>query len=119
VSEQTTVPSFEELEETLEKFLEGLEPSKRLERIADLTHRLEFHRRFTELTPAEVEHMTNPLSLATRVQLDAAKDDAARERLIQAHARAFYFRECAWRAYLNGETKEKPFDSKRQKQKVA
>lgn len=104
-------PTLESTESQVETYLESLEPKERLEQIANLLHRLNFERRFAELTPEEVEHMTNPLSPATKAQLDAAKDDAARERLIQMHARAFYFRECAWAAYLNGETPDKPFTS--------
>ena len=84
-----------------------------------LLHRLQFERRWTSLSSAELVNMFDmTLSPAEHKRLKDAKNKVELDSIINEYARAKYFRKCAWEDYLNGVTSEKPFDSSRQ-EKVA
>lgn len=104
--------SLEKITELLLEFLDGLDKPERIEAIDTLIHRLNFERRVTTLTEKEAEHMMNEgLSPAQKEKLDEAKakgNQSKYDELINAYARATYFRRMAWVAYLN-DGGEKPF----------
>jgi len=90
--------------------LDGLTKNEKIELIEDALHRLNFEKRWTQLTDAQLIHMDNsPLSIEQLEKINNCKTDEAREVIINDHARAEYFRQCAWIDYLNGEINEPPF----------
>lgn len=100
-------------EAKLLEHLDSLDEEKRVDRIDELIHFLNYQRRYLLLTDEERAHACDEsLSPAMRDKLDKAKTEAEREKLIQMYARGNFFRKCAWADYLNGVTEEKPFDSK-------
>ncbi|MES2314967.1 MAG: hypothetical protein V4524_03495 [Patescibacteria group bacterium] len=112
MSEAQVTEEFQKIEGAMLAFLDTLGKDDRLARIDDLLHRLNFERRLTALTDEERDHMNDEsLSPEARQKLDEAKTEAERENLITMYARSTYFRQCAWKDYLNGTTNEKPFCS--------
>lgn len=94
--------------------MDSLEPEARVEAIDDLIHRLKFERRVTLLTPDQLNHMSSVLSTEQRERLQSLKTEKEREGVIDAYARAMYFRNCAWSDYLNGIEDKPPFKSREQ-----
>jgi hypothetical protein len=109
--EKVDTGEFGKIEQDLLGFLDKLSKKERLEKINDLLHRLNFERR---LTDEDLVNMNDEsLSSYERKKLDGAKTDQERDQLFTDFARLRYFRRCAWISYLNGESKEKPFTSKK------
>lgn len=104
---------FEKLQESILGYLDTLESTQRTEHLEDLIHRFKFELRFARLTDEERAHMLDEsLSPEARAALDKEKPGSKRfDDRVQMYARSTYFRRVAWVAYLNGETKEKPFSS--------
>lgn len=86
---------------------------ERLSRIKEMLDFLNFNLRFTELTDEEqvdfvmTEEGTHPWTKEMRKKFDNATKEHQHD-YIDMLARSNYFRLCAWRSYLFGETKDKP-----------
>jgi hypothetical protein len=83
--------------------LNNLPKEEKLEILEDALHHLNFEKRLTKLTHAQLLHMTgSTLSIPQLERLNNCKTDEARKMVIEEYARAEYIRQCAWVDYLNG-----------------
>lgn len=118
MKEKTKAPHFTRLKADLLRFVDKLKGKRRLERIDSLLRILNFERRLAMLTREELASMNDEfLSPASKKRYNEVVP-AERKELIEGHARTIYFRRCAWLSYLDGNTEDKPFTS-RKKAKAA
>lgn len=83
--------------------LNDLPKEEKVEILEDALHRLNFEKRWTKLTHAQLLNMSGSTSLMAQLErLNNCKTDEAREMMIEEYARAEYIRQCAWVDYLNG-----------------
>lgn len=100
---------MENLEEIILASLGRLEVKERISLIDDLIHRLKFERRVALLTPKQLEHMSNHLSVEQKDRINNCKNEKERNEVVHGYARCNYIRELAWANYLNGWTDDPPF----------
>ena len=109
---------------TIQHYLDLSKDDKkeRLDKIGDLIHFLNFEKRLTELTEDESAAMMNSdngnENDIFQYRLLHCRTDTERDELVADMARRKYFIKCAWSDYLNGVSDFKPYDSKREAERL-